>query len=952
MDECPPEYMTLYSEFAIWQIRNPGKIRCSGESLTEDGRLVMNLSIGDTKFNLLCPPNYPDYEDSFFMETECTDFWCIALNEFIIDSPEKLTIDTILAKACLYYTPSSKKSSESSDNESENENEWENDREQADSYQCSIDDLETTEAAAEWECIISKKKRDWRAKEGELRLKYNRPKISDMFDGKIMDHPQQVFSNSAASAILINDLINIMRGRNSSGIIVDPVENDICKWSVILKGFDPASKMSEDLAEIRELYGYDHVQLQLDFAMDLYPLQPPLIRVLRPKLLGVFDGKEIIKLANWSPARDMTSVLKEVKNYISAKASVDMNNKWNGVKVGVIEQILGELADILDVDHKPTSNKTTFYSTSQATAIEMILTNLLNYLKNVGENSQPNCVVTNICSTDSYFTFNLAPNNIFFCDKNLAVQSEASTPPPPIFKAFNRLLGNQKSGTRNHCAHYGKMDLPDGKSYCNIITNPSFELSSPSQNEAELEYEKYSVNNIRLNELVKKNTSSGSQDKNSVDILQANVTSNATVVSSFNSYAQNFEELSRSIDPAVQVLNANMTCIHKILKESVLPMFIRSNLAISGFFDIWQITSQFSKIIQIIIELASNPYLIDLLTTSEGQDQSIAEILKIQKENVTLILENLTHIADGCPMNQVNLGKVKLARDIIVASKLIESMTTKHCDTHHSDRTSSALIDSTLVRSSRQHVVEYDDSVYKDSLKELQFSNFDIAVETHDFKNDFIADIDSPRDYFRIAQEIAELSKFLPLESSSAIFVRTDHSKSSLMQALITGAEGTFYSGGCFSFDIYLPKDYPSCGPKISCTTFRGGKRIWYSDNATTSPLLFGLNTEPWTGIPSILQVLTFIQKEKLPYLFGQNEINMDLEDRSGIRDEILTNVIQFTMINQIREPICGFEDVISTHFRMKKDQILSELEKYKCLRNSEILGSLKDVFDNLSAAV
>ena len=50
----------------------------------------------------------------------------------------------------------------------------------------------------------------------------------------------------------------------------------------------------------------------------------------------------------------------------------------------------------------------------------------------------------------------------------------------------------------------------------------------------------------------------------------------------------------------------------------------------------------------------------------------------------------------------------------------------------------------------------------------------------------------------------------LPLEFSSAIFLRTDDDQPNNIQVLITGPEDTPYTGGCFLFDLNFPGDIDS----------------------------------------------------------------------------------------------------------------------------------------------
>ena len=62
----------------------------------------------------------------------------------------------------------------------------------------------------------------------------------------------------------------------------------------------------------------------------------------------------------------------------------------------------------------------------------------------------------------------------------------------------------------------------------------------------------------------------------------------------------------------------------------------------------------------------------------------------------------------------------------------------------------------------------------------------------------------------RVAQEISSMAASLPLEFSSAIFLRTDDDQPNNIQVLITGPEDTPYTGGCFLFDLNFPGDINS----------------------------------------------------------------------------------------------------------------------------------------------
>jgi hypothetical protein len=76
-------------------------------------------------------------------------------------------------------------------------------------------------------------------------------------------------------------------------------------------------------------------------------------------------------------------------------------------------------------------------------------------------------------------------------------------------------------------------------------------------------------------------------------------------------------------------------------------------------------------------------------------------------------------------------------------------------------------------------------------MRELQFDSCEISTsgpQAHHYHPSFAkAGTPSSQIIFRIAQELSSLSDSLPLDFSSAIFVRSDDDRSTLLRAIITG---------------------------------------------------------------------------------------------------------------------------------------------------------------------
>ena len=93
---------------------------------------IFLVRIESENFTLRCPPSYPDYDtsqDNFFVEApSCLQLWGNALNEFLLDSQDQLSLVYILSKGCSLY--SSKDRTEMMDYDEDDE-----DREEDEEYE-------------------------------------------------------------------------------------------------------------------------------------------------------------------------------------------------------------------------------------------------------------------------------------------------------------------------------------------------------------------------------------------------------------------------------------------------------------------------------------------------------------------------------------------------------------------------------------------------------------------------------------------------------------------------------------------------------------------------------------------------------------------------------------------------------------------------------------------------
>lgn len=199
----------------------------------------------------------------------------------------------------------------------------------------------------------------------------------------------------------------------------------------------------------------------------------------------------------------------------------------------------------------------------------------------------------------------------------------------------------------------------------------------------------------------------------------------------------------------------------------------------------------------------------------------------------------------------------------------------------------------------------------------------------------------SPPKLIRLAQEYADLSRALPCEHTNSIFVRVDKDNMDLLKVLIMGSAGTPYGHGAFEFDVYFDNSYPTQPPKVTLVTTGAGTVRFnpnlYSNGKVCLSLLGtwrGNSSENWDQkISTFLQVLISIQSIIMSELVYFNEPSCEAEmgkPEGEARNEAYSNIVKYcnmkyAMVEMIKKPSKGFEDVIKRHFYLKKKQILEE---------------------------
>lgn len=242
-------------------------------------------------------------------------------------------------------------------------------------------------------------------------------------------------------------------------------------------------------------------------------------------------------------------------------------------------------------------------------------------------------------------------------------------------------------------------------------------------------------------------------------------------------------------------------------------------------------------------------------------------------------------------------------------------------------------------------VVPDSDNPYFQSLKEFRFNTFDLINATNPAHGQISTLGDRSSMEARTARymkEVKALATALPCEPNSSIFVVQDQQRMDLFRVLVSGTEGTAYTHGLFVFDIACPADYPLSPPKMQLMTTSNGQ-VAFGPNLYSNGYVCLSIINTWSGDPeerwnpsysNLLQVLLSIQSLVMDENIIAKEPGYQHYSVNCLDNIIYTNIvrfnnIRFAMIEQIRNPPPEFANVILTHFRLKKDQIMAEVSNW-----------------------
>lgn len=388
-----------------------------------------------------------------------------------------------------------------------------------------------------------------------------------------------------------------------------------------------------------------------------------------------------------------------------------------------------------------------------------------------------------------------------------------------------------------------------------------------------------------------------------------------------------------------------------IAESSLLPM-LESAFKCSSLHEMSKESEVYDQYCEVVLTLGRQPELRPLVLQlppvyKPVQLESLAAILKKQEENTILFKSFAQSTGAKGAEGEDKMQSIELANLILDTIDQLKALYPEEFN-DAGDEEYETLTDADLTAIQQLPVNDQ----YKISFKNLRFDLVDFkkpneAAYEHHYASNISSDSKSSAQarMVRLAQEIADLSSSLPIDSYNAITVRADVNRLDVIKSMIAGAENTPYAHGLFEYHVYLPPEYPAGPPKCNLeTTGSGDVRFnpnLYSCGKVCLSLLGtwrGSASENWDPkISNLLQLFLSIQSVVMseevyfnePGYEGEAGTEEGEKKNEGYSNIVRLNNIKHAMIKQIKTPPVGFEDVVRRHFYIKRHVILKEVGRW-----------------------
>eukprot|EP01119_Soliformovum_irregulare_P016152 TRINITY_DN463_c0_g2_i4.p1 TRINITY_DN463_c0_g2~~TRINITY_DN463_c0_g2_i4.p1 ORF type:complete len:834 (-),score=313.83 TRINITY_DN463_c0_g2_i4:9-2510(-) len=694
---------------------------------------------------------------------------------------------------------------------------------------------------------------------------------------------EQIFTSNGASGVLTNDLLDIMHHQHHLGFSADPIDDNIYKWKVKMFNFEPDSQLEKDVKELELKFHYDFIEMEVTFALDLYPFYPPLVQLIRPRLLGNMMGRVTcmnhLKFSHWDPVKDMTWVLSRIRKLIQAKGRIDLESEFNFLNFqdgsySQLEHLLLRLQLLTEIE--PRSKVPGDFDENSVDVVSPIVSPTSS-APTTPTLSKKDKKDAQYWAKGTGYGHNQAQK--WDTQAYLAAQKEKDTQTQTVIEEISKALEREQDASSYEII----------ESSCLIPV-----LDSYLRNDSLLDISRHSDLYFSIFKTI---VGLASRDLyfGLLDDLPFQVTSIASHMTKLNAQAEGFLKHVKSEGDSPEFRISTEISNLNLKVQEVVNKYRQSKREIS--------TKTFTE---------NSPVQVE--TPDSGKEEVTEISPKSPEQDDSKLFERYKQFLGHLQVETPYSGKEEVTE--------ISPKSPEQDDSKLFER-------------------------YKQFLGHLQVENIDLTSNPavkHHYIGELGSTV--PREkIIRLAQEHGSLATSLPFNLSSSVFVVLDEDRIDFMKALITGPSDTPYDSGCFEFDIYFPTQYPNGPPLVNLETTGGGSVRFnpnlYNNGKVCLSLLGtweGQDGESWNKETStILQVLVSIQSLILvpqPY-FNEPGYERQMGTKIGdtenrkYNETIRTATVEISMLGQLKNPSLGFEKVIRNHFAVKKEKILSVVESW-----------------------
>ncbi|CAL8462440.1 g1973 [Coccomyxa elongata] len=715
----------------------------------------------------------------------------------------------------------------------------------------------------------------------------------------------QIFNMNEAFQMLSKELSEMMQ-RLDLPWKLDAVQDDAYQWEVIFNQFAESSPLAQDLRELERLHGRGEVCLRLKFKRGLHPFFSPQVQLLRPRCLGPIAGAlashPMLQLSKWDPWRPQRDLLENLRTFLERVARIVVQSPLNSAHIPVsytrlerllahLEALSGSLPACYEAYHD-------IYSARDAAVDELHLQAMAPMSKRAKTAKEGEDHTNKAwASGTGYGSGRGKSGEVWDARQAASAQDAQDAELRRVMSSLAAALGCDIPGPPLSTSDAGQdaisSDDPDE------VGNGANDLSEPEM----------------------------------VSIVSSSCL--IPVLESVLSCAS-FTDISSRSKYYTDILRVAACLCHPrtahLLYACQTPAAVGGNQA-SFMQLLGNLEHQAQKFLS-VLQSASRARAgstraaaaaAAAATSSSAARPTEAQLDMEEEERCSKLLADLI---------------VEVARRAKAAAPASRPVT----------RSTAAA--NTAVReppgSSSEATQGAADAAYIETMRLMQLGfTANLATEkNHKYAKAAGSEGAQPRPRMvRVGKEVAGLNMDLPLNPSSSVFVRIDEQNMTLWQALITGPANTPYENGCFVFDFYFPSTYPSVPPQVNLRTTGGGSVRFnpnlYNCGKVCLSLLgtwSGGQGEGWDAhSSSALQVLVSIQSLILvdePY-FNEPGFEATMHHPTGREQNkrynlnIREQTMHWAIWQQLKSPPLGFEEVVRSHFRLRKEQVLATCQAW-----------------------